>query len=58
VAVAAQITLPFPSLLQLASEFTEPTSVVHPCQELPLNWLTIIVDVLLRIAHTTWLVET
>jgi hypothetical protein len=58
VAVAAQITLPFASLLQLTSELTEPTRVVHPAQEVPLNWLTIMVDVPLRTAHTTWRVET
>jgi hypothetical protein len=57
-AVAAQITLPFPSLVQLGSELTAPDRVVHVPQEVPLNSLTMTAYFPLRIAHTTWRVVT
>src|SRR6516162_4973192 len=58
VAVAAQITFPAPSLVQLGSDWTVPARLVHAPQVAPLNSLTMTVDRLLRTAHATWLVET
>jgi hypothetical protein len=57
-AVAAQITLPFPSLVQLGSELTAPARVIHVPQDVPLNSLTMTAYFPLRIAHTTWLAAT
>jgi hypothetical protein len=57
-AVAAQITLPFPSLVQLGSELTAPGRVIQLPQEVPLNSLTMTAYFPLRIAHTTCLAAT
>jgi hypothetical protein len=59
VAVAAQITLPAPSLVQLGSELTAPTKLVQVVpQVVPLNSFTIMAALPLRTAQTTWSVET
>jgi hypothetical protein len=58
VAVAAQYTLPVPSLVQLGSELTVPAKLVHVPHAEPLNSLTMTADWLLRTAHATCPVET
>jgi hypothetical protein len=58
VAVAAQYTLPVPSLVQVGSELTVPDRLDHAPHLEPLNSLTMIVDWLLRTAHATCPVET
>jgi hypothetical protein len=58
VAIAAQITWPEPSLVQLGFEATAPTRLVHVPQELPLSSLTIIALFPLRTAHTALPLET
>jgi hypothetical protein len=59
VAVAAQITLPVPSLAQLGSELTVPARLVHAVPHaVPLNSFTMMAALPLRTAQTTWSVET
>jgi hypothetical protein len=50
--------LPFPSLVQLGSELTAPATLFHVPHVVPLNLLTMMVDVPLRTAHATCPVET
>src|SRR5260370_9121985 len=58
VAVAAQITLPAPSLVQLGLELTGPARLFHVPHVVPLNRFTMMADLPLRTAHATWLPET
>ena len=54
VAVAAQMTLPAPSLVQLGSELTAPAKLVHLAPHaVPLKTLTMMADFPLRTAQTT-----
>jgi hypothetical protein len=55
--VAAQITLPAPSLVQLGSELTVPASLDHVPHDVPLNWFTMMADAKFRTAHATRPVE-
>jgi hypothetical protein len=57
-AVAAQYTLPVPSLVQLGSELTTPAKLFHAPHFVPLNSLTMMTDLPLRTAHATCPVET
>jgi hypothetical protein len=50
--------LPFPSLVQLASELTVPVRLFQVPHEVPLKVLTMMADLLLRTAHATSPVET
>src|ERR1700685_3720685 len=56
--VAAQNTLPLPSLVQLGSELTAPARLFHVPHAVPLNSLTMMADLPLRTAHATCPVET
>jgi len=58
VAVAAQYTLPVPSLVQLGSELAAPAKLFHAPHFFPLNSLTMMTDLPHRTAHATCPVET
>jgi hypothetical protein len=58
VEVAAHMTLPAPLLVQLGSELTVPTMLVHVPHFVPLNSLTMTAAFPLRIAHTTCPLDT
>jgi hypothetical protein len=58
VAVAAQITLPPPSLAQLGSELTVIAKVFHPFQAVPFSSSTIMAALPVRTAQTTCPVTT
>jgi hypothetical protein len=56
--VAAQMTLPAPLLVQLGSELTVPTKLVHFPHVDPLNSFTMTAAFPLRTAHTTCPLDT